>query len=131
VRRVFIQEVLGTGHLDWGVRDGVLTMAGPKGSLSIAWPMPPAKDGYGDWLPRVVATNDDGTRLALWHWTPKEYGRVDVPPILNVPPHERLLTDGQAGRPHEQAEPGGAADAVPGGEALEPGHANPEPAHGG
>lgn len=94
-RRAPVREVVGPGHLDWGVRDGVLTITADHGSLSIPWPMPPAKHGYGHWEPVVLERHPDGTSTALWRWS-DEGGEVVVPwrradRPFNVPPWTQCL----------------------------------------
>ena len=92
-----VQELVGEGHIDWGIKNDVLTIAGPAGSLSIPWPAPEPKDGYGSWQPVVMERFPDGTALGLWRWevgplpgtTP--WLRADRPPHLNVPPWRDLL----------------------------------------
>lgn len=96
-RRASIYDVIGHRDVKWGIRGGILTVAGNKGRLSIAWPAPKPKHGYGSWLPQVVERFKDGTMLALWYWdeeagtVPVPWRRADRPSHLNVPPHLHLL----------------------------------------
>ena len=106
-RRAPVREIVGPGHLHWGVADGVLTIAADHGSLSIPWPMPAPKHGYGHWEPVVMERFPDGTSTALWRWDDDGGGAVAVPwrradrhPILNVPPWTRCLPP-----PREPREP--------------------------
>ena len=76
-----------------GIKDGVLTVADEEAgtSVSIPWPPPPPKHGYGSWQPALLERFEDGTALALWRWEANgaPWQRADLP--FSIPPWKQLL----------------------------------------